>query len=72
MSLKRLVSENSRLIFAYSLPCLVKTPSRKTNNHWHASFGGSLLKNNMEVEAAMELQRYLDETSVHQVRTIYV
>jgi hypothetical protein len=31
----------------------VKTPSRKTNNQ--ASFGGSLLKNNMEVEAAMEL-----------------
>ncbi len=33
----------------------VKTPSRKTNNQ--ASFGGSLLKNNMEVEAAMELKR---------------
>jgi hypothetical protein len=31
----------------------VKTPSRKTNNQ--ASFGGSLLKNKMEVEAAMEL-----------------
>jgi hypothetical protein len=30
----------------------VKTPSLKTNNQ--ASFGGSLLKNNMEVEAAMD------------------
>jgi hypothetical protein len=40
----------------------VKTPSRKTNNQ--ASFGGSLLKNNMEVEAAMEMQRHLDETGV--------
>ena len=49
----------------------VKTPARKTNNQ--ASFGGSILKNNMEVEAAMELQRHLDETGVHQVpsRTIY-
>ena len=33
----------------------VKT--RKTNNQ--ASFGGSLLKNNMEVEAAMELQQVM-------------
>jgi hypothetical protein len=41
----------------------IKIPSRKTNNQ--ASFGGSLLKNNMEVEAAMELQRHLDETGVH-------
>ena len=32
----------------------VKVPSKKTNNQ--ASFGGSLLKNNMEVEAAMELR----------------
>ena len=48
----------------------VKTPARKTNNQ--ASFGGSLLKNNMEVEAAMELQRHLDETGVHIVCTIYV
>jgi hypothetical protein len=47
----------------------VKTPLRKTNSQ--ASFGGSLLKNNMEVEAAMELQRHLDETGVHRVRTIY-
>ena len=47
----------------------VKTPARKTNNQ--ASFGGSILKNNMEVEAAMELQRHLDETGVHQVHTIY-
>ena len=30
--------------------------TRKTNNQ--ASFGGSLLKNNMEVEAAMEMQRH--------------
>jgi hypothetical protein len=48
----------------------VKTLSPKTNNQ--ASFGGSLLKNNMEVEAAMELQRHLDETGVHRVCTIYV
>ncbi len=48
----------------------VKTPSRKTNNQ--ASFCGSLLKNNMEVEAAMELQRHLDETCVHRVYTVYV
>jgi hypothetical protein len=47
-----------------------KTKAKKTNNQ--ASFGGSLLKNNMEVEAAMELQRYLDETRVHQVCTNYV
>ena len=40
----------------------VKTPARKTNNQ--ASFGGSLLKNNMEVEAAMEMQRHLDETGL--------
>ena len=40
----------------------VKTPSRKTNNQ--ASFGGSLLKNNMEVEVAMEMQRHLDETGL--------
>ncbi len=47
----------------------VNIPSKKTNNQ--ASFGGSLLKNNMEVEAAMELQRHLDETGVHRVYTIY-
>ena len=47
----------------------VKTPARKTNDQ--ASFGGSILKNNMEVEAAMELQRHLDETGVHQLHTIY-
>jgi hypothetical protein len=33
-------------------------------------FGGSLL--NMEVEAAMEMQRHLDETGVHIDCTIYV
>jgi hypothetical protein len=43
-----------------NLKTAVKTLSLKTNNH--ALFGGSLLKNNMEVEAAMELQRHLDET----------
>ena len=48
----------------------IKIPSRKTNNQ--ASFGGSLLKNNMEVEAAMELQGHLDESGVHRVYTIYV
>ncbi len=51
----------------------VKTKAaKKTNNQ--ASFGGSLLMNNMEVEAAMEMQRHLDsdETSVHIVCTIYV
>jgi hypothetical protein len=47
-----------------------KTQARKTNNQ--ASFGGSLLKNNMEVEAAMEMQRHLDEIGVHIVCTIYV
>ena len=40
----------------------VKKLSKKTNNH--ASFGGSLLKNNMDVEAAMEMQRHLDETGL--------
>ena len=44
-----------------------KAKTRKTNNQ--ASFGGSLLKNNMEVEAAMEMQRHLDETGVHIVCT---
>jgi hypothetical protein len=41
-----------------------------------ASFGGSFLKNNMEVEAAMEMQRHLDETglSLHHLwlRTVWV
>ena len=50
----------------------VKIPSRKTNNQ--ASFGGSLLKNNMEVEAAMEMQRHLDETglSLHHLYMSYL
>jgi hypothetical protein len=47
-----------------------KAKTRATNNQ--ASFGGSLLKNNMEVEAAMEMQLHLDETGVHIVCTIYV
>jgi hypothetical protein len=44
----------------------------KTNNH--ASFGGSLLKNNMDVEAAMEMQRHLDETglSLHHLCMSYL
>jgi UDP-N-acetylenolpyruvoylglucosamine reductase len=41
----------------------VKSKARKTNNQ--ASFSGSLFKNNMEVEAAMELARHLDETGLH-------
>ena len=45
----------------------VKTPARKTNNQ--ASFGSSLLQNNMEVEAVIELARHLDETGLHRVRT---
>jgi len=45
----------------------VKTKARKTNNQ--ASFGGSLLQNNMEVEAAIELARHLDETGLNRVRT---
>jgi hypothetical protein len=48
----------------------VKTKAKKTNNQ--ASISGSLLKNNMEVEAAMEMQRHLDETGVHRVCTNYV
>ncbi len=47
----------------------VKTKAKKTNKQ--ASFGGSLLKNNMEVEAAMEMQRHLDETGVHRGCTNY-
>ena len=50
----------------------VKTPLRKTNNQASGSFGCSLLKNNMEVEAAMEMQLHLDETGVHIVCTFYV
>ena len=47
----------------------VKIPARKTNNQ--ATFGGSILKNNMEVEAAMELSRHLDETGLHIVYKTY-
>jgi hypothetical protein len=56
---------------AWRIPGWNRPPARKTNNQ--ASFGGSILKNNMEVEAAMELrrQRHLDETGVQQVHTIY-
>ena len=45
-----------------------KTKAKKTNNQ--ASFGGSLLKNNMEVEAAMELSRHQDETGSPMVCTL--
>ena len=48
----------------------VKVQSKKTNNQ--TLFGGSIRKNNMEVEVAMELQQHLDESCVHQVYTIYV
>jgi hypothetical protein len=37
----------------------VKTKARKTNNQ--TSFVSSLLQNNMEVEAAIEMARHLDE-----------
>jgi hypothetical protein len=40
----------------------VKTKAKKTNNQ--ASFGGSILKANMEVEAAIELAHDLDETGM--------
>jgi hypothetical protein len=39
--------------------------------HLENTFGGSILKNNMEVEAAMELQRHLDETGLHIVYKTY-
>jgi hypothetical protein len=45
----------------------VKIPARKTNNQ--ATFGGSILKNNMEGEAAMELSRHLDQKGLHIVYT---
>jgi hypothetical protein len=41
---------------------VVKTKARKTNNQ--ASFGGSILKANMEVEAAVQLVHDLDETGM--------
>ena len=41
----------------------VKTKAKKTNNQ--ASFGGSILKANMEVEAAIQLAHDLDETGMH-------
>jgi hypothetical protein len=44
----------------------VKTKARKTNNQ--ASFGGSILKANMEVEAAVELAHDLDASGMHSVR----
>ncbi len=41
----------------------VKTKARKTNNQ--APFGCSILKANMEVEAAVELAHDLDATGMH-------
>ena len=41
----------------------VKTKAKKTNNQ--ASVGGSILKANMEVEAAVELAHDLDQTGMH-------
>jgi hypothetical protein len=43
----------------------VKTKARKTNNQ--ASFGGSILKANMEVEVAVEPAHDLDATGMHSV-----
>ena len=43
----------------------VKTKAKKTNNQ--ASVGGSILKANMEVEAAVELAHDLDQTGMHSV-----
>ncbi len=40
----------------------VKIPAQKINNQ--ASFGSSLLKNNIEVGAALKMQRHLDEISL--------
>jgi hypothetical protein len=50
----------------------VKTKARKTNNQASLKnrFGGSLLRNNMDVEASMELARHLDETGLHHVYTV--
>ena len=48
----------------------VKTPARKTNNQ--ASFGGSLLKNNMKVETAMEMQLHLEFAPFMYVGDIWV
>jgi hypothetical protein len=57
-------------------PSAIKISSRKTNNQgYQASFGGSLPKNNMEVEAAaIMMELHLDDTGhgVHRVHTIYV
>ncbi len=53
------------------LEVAVKTKAETQKTNKQALFGGSLLKYNMEVEA-MEMQRHLDETSVHIVCTIYV
>ena len=41
---------------------LTKTKAKKINNQ--ASFGSSILKANMEVEAAIELAHGLDETGI--------
>ena len=44
----------------------VKTKAKKTNNQ--ASVGSSILKANIEVEAAVELVHDLDQTGMHWVR----
>jgi hypothetical protein len=46
----------------------VKTKVKKTNNQ--ASFGGSILKANMEVEAAIELAHDLDKPDRYALRVI--
>ena len=48
-----------------SLKTAVKTKAKKTNNQ--ASLGGSILKANMEVEAAKELAHDLDQSGMHRV-----
>jgi hypothetical protein len=46
--------------------CSIKTKAKKSNNQ--ASFGGSILKANIEMEAAVELAHDLDATGMHSVR----
>ena len=46
----------------------VKNKARKTNNQVSFGRGGSILKANMEVEAALELAHDLDASGMHSVR----
>ncbi len=55
------VTEGGRMKTAVNLKTNLK--AKKTNNQ--ASFGGSILKANMEVEAAIELAHDLDATGMH-------